>query len=225
MINKRRKSFFIIIFTLLISFASCKGDKNTAHELILDSKYQQIKTIHSFANCIGPDGKKYTTEVKSELDGSCIFIQKYEENDALFSVKLTSDNKGFILNEQHVIVDTLGAEDVEIVRSHEFHKMHTNPSHFFDDIRFDKAVNKEFDLYIAKDKLNNPVNLWYHKKFELIHKIDLLNPRDTTEHIEIFNKEFVDYGYDYGKVVKNLEIVQGKKDTFYFNFKSIKINE
>ena len=224
MINR---SYFVIlkIAFVLFSLVSCNGKKEIEHKLTLDPSYQEIKTIHSVADCTTPDGKNYTTEVISENDGSCLFIQEYKDDNVSFRAQITKENMGFVLDEQDQIVDTLSVVDIEIIRSHEFHKMHTNPSHFFSDIHFDNEIDSEHDLYIAKDRLNNPARLLYNKNSKLIDEIVMLNPRDTTQQIEIINKKFDVFGKDYGMLVKELSIVQGHKDTFQFAYKIVKIKE
>ena len=219
------KRFFdcscITLSIVLLGLMSCNTKQNSSYKLILDAKYKNIKSIHTIADCKGPGGA-YTTEVKSELDGSCVFIQQPEDSNTKFHVQITQDEKGYVLDDQKKIVDTLAFEDVVMIKGHEFHKLHSNPSHFFDEIHYEKTINDEFDLYKAKDRLSNPVRIMYNTKHKLIYKVDLLNPRDTTEVIEIINTLFVDNAF--GKMVKELEIIQAKKDTFHFNFKSIKVN-
>ncbi|MEM9545218.1 MAG: hypothetical protein AAGA77_04560, partial [Bacteroidota bacterium] len=52
--------------------------------------------------------------------------------------------------------------------------------------------------------------------------VEFLNMMDTTEVIQVEYKKWVES--EYGKLAKEIEIVQAKKDTFHFDFKTIEIN-
>jgi hypothetical protein len=218
-------STYFILVGLMVFYAglsSCKAKKNDSHQLILDSRYAQIKSINSFANCLSPQGK-YTTEVRSFDDGTCYFIQVSDDRSQPFSVKLDSENKGYMLDENEEVIDTLSSNTVLMIRSHDFHRIQTNPSSMFHDINFVKEIDNKTEHFSAKDNLSNAVNLFYNRKEEHISKIELLNPLDTTELIEITHKAWRDS--EFGQLVKEIEIIQAKKDTFYFNFEYVHINK
>jgi len=211
----------ILLILLLAGMFSCDRKKTNTKELVLDPRYQQIEKISTLANCRGPQGN-YTTEVNSSAQGDCFFSQAYEDSDQLFHAMVTPEDKGFVLDKDQNTVDTLAIEAVMMIKSHDFHRLHTNPEDFFNQITFDKKVDKETDLYRAFDKLENEVKLFYHREEERIAKIELLNPMDTSQTIEVINKQWIDS--EYGKMVKEIELIQAKKDTFYFNFEKIDIN-
>lgn len=210
----------ILFIVLLVTILSC-DQKNNSKNLVLDPRYQQIEKISTLANCRGPQGY-YTTEVNSSTGGDCFFSQAYADSDQLFHAKVTPDNEGFVLDNNQNIIDTLPIEAVVMIKSHDFHRLNSSPEQFFHHIEFDKKIEKGMELYRALDQLENKVKLFYNREKEQITKIELLNPMDTTQTIEVINKQWIDSAY--GKMVKELEIVQAHKDTFYFNFEKIEIN-
>ena len=221
------KNLFIIgIYSFyIIAFVCCSENKTDIREIVLLPSYSQIKNIISIADCISPFGL-YTTEVHSSHDGSCYFMQKFSDTEAPFEVKINSDNQGFLINQQNSTLDTLSLEDVEMIRGHEIHKLSMNPAFFFDEIRHSKSIEFEGsinEIYTGKDGLRNPVSIYYNKRKKLINKIELLNPKDTLQSIEIIYAKWVPSKY--GEIAKVVDIVQAKKDTFSFNFKSINIRD
>ncbi|MEM9364222.1 MAG: hypothetical protein AAGA43_16390 [Bacteroidota bacterium] len=211
------------VFLCALGMISCKEEKDTKKKkLSLDSRYLQIENIHSFANCNGPNGN-YTTEVTSEKDGNLTFYQVYEYGDLPFRAELSSYDKGYVLAENGKVSDTLTNISIEMIRSHDFHRLQTNPKSFFKDIEFEKDLENELELYSGIDRLNNPVKLYYDPKMEQIKIIEFPNMMDTTEVIKIEYKKWLES--DYGKLAKEIEIIQAEKDTFNFNFKTIEINE
>ena len=213
------------ICILLVILWSCSKKQAEQKELVLHSNYDQIQDIVSIADCDSPFGK-YITEVHSLTDGSCYFFQKFADNNVPFIVKVNADNKGHIINEQDVILDTLSTEDVEMIRGHEIHKMSIDPWFFFEDITYEKQLKylgTESELYNGKDNLDNPVEIVYNRRKKLISKIALLNPKDTLQTIEILYDKWVQSNY--GKMLKEIKIVQAKKDTFYFDFRSLKVSD
>lgn len=219
--RKLRPGILGTLTLLLIGLLACSKQAREK-ELILDPRYAGIKSLSAFAKCIGPHGD-YTTEVESFADGSCYFTQKYSYSASSFYSKLTADNQGYILDSLNKVIDTLSREEIEIVRSHEFHKLHTRPEHFFKHITYQKNIDSNLELFVARDRLNNPVSLYYDKTRQLLYKTELRNPVDTTEQIEIVNQAWIDS--EYGKMIKEIEIIQGGKDTFYFDFQYIDINQ
>ena len=211
------------VFLCLLGIISCKNEKNTKnHKLSLDPSYLEIENINSFANCNGPNGD-YTTEVISEKNGALFFSQVFEYRDLPFIAQLNSNNKGYAIDKNGKISDTLSNVSIEMIRSHDFHRLQTNPKTFFHQIKFNKNVETDIELYSGIDRLNNPVKIHYDRAIKQIRIIEFLNMMDTTEVIKIEYKNWIDS--DYGKLAKEIEIVQAKKDTFNFDFKTIEINK
>ena len=215
--------YFLFIFSMAL--ISCSEKQTEPKVLILQSEYSKVQDIKSMADCYSPFGQ-YTTEVHSLSDGSCYFHQKFSDSEQPFIIRLDSLNNGYIMNDEDTVIDTLSVEDVEMIRGHEIHKMSMDPEWFFKNISFDKDVTyleEEYELYLGQDHLENPVYLTYNPKKKQISKIELLNPRDTTQTIEILYKTWKKTNFGY--LVRMVDIVQAKKDTFNFNFKSIEITD
>lgn len=220
MFKNYRPFLFLLICTLGI--VSCiKTKKDPKGVLTLNPKYLQIDLISSFANCKSPNGD-YITKVNSKKDGSLSFYQKFENRDAPFIAEIRSDNTGYVIDESKKVVDTLASLSVEMIRSHDFHRIQTNPKAFYHQIKFDKALESGRELYTAVDRLGNPVKLFFDRTNNQLRNIEFLNMMDTTEVIQIRYKAWEDS--DYGKLAKEIEIVQAKKDTFSFHFETIYIN-
>ena len=79
------------------------------------------------------------------------------------------------------------------------------------------------ELFSAVDVLQNPVKMYYDSETEQIRMIEFLNMADTTEVITVEYKKWIESAY--GKLAKEIEIVQAVKDTFNFQFENLKINE
>ena len=156
-------------------------------KLFLPPEYDQIQDILSIASCNSPFGR-YTTEVNSYRDGSTYFYQKFDDRDRPFIVRIDSSSQGFLISPKDSIKDTLGLAEVEMIRGNEFHKLSSNPKFFFDDIRYEGQMihnSQSHDLFNGIDKLKNEVNLLYNDEAQSISKIELLNPLDTSQIIEI----------------------------------------
>ena len=110
-----------------------------------------------------------------------------------------------------------------MIRGHDIHWMQTHPAKFFNQINFEKELDSGSELFTGRDGLNNPVKIIYDREQEQILKIELLNSMDSTEVIEIISKAWTNS--EYGKLVKEVDIIQAKMDTFNFYFEHIEINQ
>ena len=210
--------------SILIIWSSCSVD-SAIEEITLDPLYSDIVKIYTVALCEGPNGR-YITEVQSDMEGDCVFSQLYESDATPFVAKLTNDDQGYILDSTYNIIDTLALAAVVMIRSHEFHRMNIDPYSFFSGIKYSaKSHDKDALLlkYIGIDKMKNPIEIYFDKDQGTINQINMLNPVDTSETIQIINKSWTNS--DYGKMVKDLEIIQAERDTFTFNFKKVALNE
>ena len=204
---------------------SCKKKQSREKVLLLQPDYSQIQDIVSIADCDSSFGK-YVTEVRSYFDGSCYFLQKFADSDSPFIVKIDAANNGFSVDEKEVVLDTLAPSDVEMIRGHEIHKMSMNPSFFFDGLEYVKQLKyleTDHQLFSGIDRLKNPVELVYNKEEKYISKIEMRNPKDTSQTIEIFFDTWTKSNF--GDLAKEIRIVQAKKDTFNFNFRTVKVKD
>lgn len=213
--------YFLLISTVAIN--SCIQTPGISNKLKLDSRYNQIQEIVAIADCDGPFGK-YITEVRSSRNGECYFKQEFEQDPRPFIVRINSNHQGFMLDDQEAVVDTLRMEDVLMIRGHENHFMHALPHLRFEEINFEKKIRQEgqdFDLYLGKDLLNQNVKFYYLADSNRIEKLEFINPVDTTQLIEVIHKKWKQT--EFGELVKELEVVQAEKDTFKFNYHTIRI--
>ena len=215
---------YILCFLVILQF-SCLKKQNEEKVLLLQPNYDQIQDVFSIADCDSPFGK-YITELNSFNDGSCYFFQKFDASELPFIVKIDSLNNGFLINESGDIIDSISHKDIVMIRGHEIHKMSIDPRFFFDSLTYKKPINyldSNHHVFSGFDKLNNPVELFYNNKAKLISKIKLLNPKDTSQTIEIVFDKWITSKY--GDLPKEVKIIQAKKDSFFFNFRSLRIRD
>lgn len=209
----------IFLFSALF-LSACLSDT----EVDKFGDHTDFSHLVSIARCTGPD-LNYTTEVHSTKDSYSFFKQIFLPDSMQFEAIISGDT-GFALSEEGAIKDTLSPASIEMIKSHEFHKMHLMPNQFYSDIRFDKELRYQAILcekYLAKDHMSNPVSLLLDKTENRITGIILLNPVDTTEKIEIIYRNWMDSPM--GQLVKSVEIIQASRDTFLFEFEEVKIND
>ncbi len=219
---KIQPKYLFLMLTALV-MGSCTEKQSKEEVLSLNPKYEEIEDIISIASCRSPFGT-YTTEVHSMADGSCYFIQKFNDAEVPFTVKVDSVHQGHLIGENNQVIDTLSQEDVEMIRSHEIHKMSINPNHFYTNLEYENNVTqqeKQHQLYKGVDRLGNSVHIFYNRTAKLISKIEMRNPKDTTQTIELFYDGWAES--EYGEMAKEVRIVQAAKDTFFFHFKSLEI--
>lgn len=209
----------IISLITMLSLESCKKKM-----IILNEKYQGFQNVISIAECNGPKGP-YKTEIHSDLNGYTFFRQDFRGERESYLALVENQNLGYSTNSEFETVDTLSNEVIVMLKSHEFHKMQVKPELFFRNLKFQKDtiyLNKEVEKYLANDMLANSVQLFYDRHAELILGIKMWNPFNLKEEIEIQYKAWQEQ--DIGKVAKVVEIIQGGKDIYRFNFSEVKIN-
>ena len=218
------RTLLLVCFACQIVFTSVylACTNNEPPSLVLPAEYMQIKSIEAEAQCRGPKGA-YTTSVLSFTGGTCSFSQKYSYKNTPYRAQIRPDYLGLSIDSSGKILDTLSAEAVEMIRSHDFQRMFARPQDLFQAISFQKKVDAHTQVFQAKNRLNAPVELFFDNKEKRISRVDLLNPADSTQAIEIVPTQWMDTGV--GKLVSALYIVQGGKDTFDFEYKILKINQ
>lgn len=214
------KYFLAGIFILNLQ-ACCQNTKNLSPNIKLDPGYDKIERISTEAACHGPQGL-YTTRVEAGKDGSMNFSQVFSYRDTPFMAEIKADYSGYQIDQNHVILDTLDEITVEMIRSHNFHWIQINPGSFFKNIRFIKKTEIDGCVFEAKDKLNHPVTLHYDETIDQIRKIRMLNMADTTQIIELIYSSWE--RTNFGSLAKKIKIIQAQKDTFTFDFISVRVN-
>lgn len=218
--NTLRIPFILLCFLLnpLLGFSQ----STQAKELVLESKYDQIKNIISIANCTGPGGS-YTTEVHATNTGYTYFHQQFSYRPNDFKAILTSPDCGYYYEGEDL--KYLSFINRQFIRSHEFHKISIAPFEYFNEVKLQGDAfinNQKCKMFSGVDHSGNSVKLFYSPKEQLILGFEMKNFIDTTEVIQVIHKNWTDT--DYGKMIKALEIIQGGRDTFHFNFDQILIN-
>ena len=217
-----------ICLGIIMVVLTCKlEEKNSFNErlkeLELEPKYEDFRNIKSFADCIGPNSN-YKTEIWSTDHPFTYFKQTYESNEKDYEVFINGI-EGEVINKKREAIDTLSKEQIEMIRSHEFHKIHIMPNQFYKNLTYigmEDYQGKRCENYVGNDILENRINLYFNRKNKLIMGIIMLNPIDTTEQIEIQYKEWMESKI--GKIAKKVDIIQGEKDVYEFNFNEVLIN-
>ncbi len=145
------KNWVTLLFHIIIcalGLTTCGERTPSDRQLSLDPKYLDVEDIRSFANCIGPNGN-YTTEVISKKDGNLQFTQVFDYRDAPFKASIDATNRGYVIDENQQVIDTLSNAAIEMIRSHDFHRLHTSPESFFSQIKFASESNNQIQLFSA----------------------------------------------------------------------------
>lgn len=216
-ILKRFMGFFGLFLSIVVLIFSCeRGSESKA--MRLDANFDQIDFIKSVALCDGPNGN-YITTVESSKNGSLRFIQEYDYRDLPFIAQIISTDEAYSLDAGNNILDTLDQKAMAMIRSHDFHRIQISPQTFFQNIQFEKELDQLTDIFVGQDRLNNPVQIHYNNEKERVEKVEMLNPTDTTESIEIFYSLWKPT--EHGELAYKVEIIQARKDTFTFNFQNL----
>ncbi|MEM9916816.1 MAG: hypothetical protein AAF990_01895 [Bacteroidota bacterium] len=214
---------FQLLFSLLaLLVAACSNSSRSPIDL--DERYQKIKTIQSTADCSGP-GILYTTEVHSTLDGYTYFHQKYKGRMETFEAILPNAKQGYKLSFDKSIQDSIPFGERGVIKSHEFHKLSARPELFFSQITEQTEVTPSptHQWYSGLDQSDHPVKLRYNKAQKTIDRIEMRNMLDTSQTINISYQTWVDT--EFGPLSKDVEIIQGNRDTFKFHFTQVNIND
>ena len=217
-----KKIIFISLTCLfIITCIYVLRKNNPATPFDLPVEYLRIKSIETEAQCRGPRGA-YTTSILSYTGGACSFSQNYSYKNTPYRALIRPNNKGFTIDSSGKFLDTLSAEAVEMIKSHDFPRMFVRPQDLFHAFSLQKNVDEHTQVFQAKSRLNAPVELLFDNNVKQISRVSLLNPADSTQEIIIVPTRWTDT--EYGKIVSALYIVQGGKDTFNFEYRTLKIN-
>ncbi len=206
---------------LLLLLIGC--NPNTEKTIEVDPAYASFVNLVSVAHCTGPE-RDYTTVVHSTKDGYTYFRQDYDVPEDTFEAVIINGEEGYSLQDNQV-KDTLSKASIEIIRGHEFHKIQMFPDQYFTDIMYqceEQFQDQLCEKFTGVDLLSNQVNIFYNRKEKLLKGFTMLNPGDTTERIEIIYTQWMDSPM--GKIAQNVEIIQGGKDVYTFDFKEVEFN-
>ena len=201
--------------SIVVLFTNC----DQRPQLVLDNRYNKVKTIESLAACAGPNGS-YQTTVHS-APGYMFFRQDYLYNGGSFS-SVIINNAAFVLDSTNLILDSMSIEQNVVVASHDFHRIAIDPHAYFTDIVFKRKESEILD-FNGSDILGNNVILSYDEEHQKITGFVILNPTDTTEQITVSYEDWEET--EYGPLANSLIIDQGQHSQFTFRFQEIKIND
>lgn len=221
MINTHNK--ISLFFLTLVFQMGCQSDSSESQNMMIIESIA-LDNLVAIADCTGPN-LRYTTEVHSTEEGYVYFKQSYDGNEN-FEIVILDDSLGYQLDENHQKSEQLSAEVIAMIRGHEFHKIHLQPSTFYSDISFIKKEtyqDQPCEVYAGLDEMNNKVLLYYNKGLKRLEGLKLKNPLDTTEQIEVIYKEWMTKGF--GSVAKRVEILQDERDLYVFDFNEVRIND
>ncbi|MEM7104485.1 MAG: nuclear transport factor 2 family protein [Bacteroidota bacterium] len=216
----------VLILIGAMLFAGCTNPSENllANKSInLQPGYQNVKTLITKAKCTGPNGD-YSTTVHSTLDGYTIFHQERVERED-FQVVLINHETGFQVGDDEVIGAPIQKVVADIAKGHEYHKISMFPRTYFSDLNFSKTTDFEgieCKLFSGIDPSGNPGSLFIDTNTQTVKGFEIRNPFDTIQVIKTVYKTW--QTSDYGQLVKTLEIIQGGRDTFTFDFEETSIN-
>lgn len=232
MLLKKFSSFAGIVFPACLAVflvLSCNAPVNQEHSglgkiLELDERYAAIESMVSKANCFGR-GNSFQTEVHSTKVDSLYFKQVYSDRDDITEIFLNNRNNGFSIDREKGKKDTLQAAVLSMIRGHEFHKISIRPEEYFYRLAAHNSATESDSIrkFSGIDELNLPVTISVDTRKKRIIDYEIHNPFDSSETIRMrySNWENTDYGF----LARSLEIIQGEKDTFNYDFTELMINE
>ena len=215
-------NYLIKIFTyliVLIVLCSCQSEE----KLVLDSRYENINNIITFANCNSPLGQ-YTTEVHSTKSGEAYFMQKSSEGG---EIRAIVDSEGLPKR----IATESRLQDLEpnysaMIKAHEFHKIALMPYAMFETVEYESTINQGDDSTMSFKGTyggGEEMILQYDKSRQLITGFSMKAP-DSGDDIEV-NFEEWNESEKWGKLISKLTLIQAQKDTFTFDFTQVAINQ
>ncbi|GAB4237484.1 MAG: hypothetical protein Tsb0034_12660 [Ekhidna sp.] len=210
-------------FTFCLTLALLAAGCQSTTEIVLDERYQQIKTIVASANCVSPEGP-YKTIVHSATDYT-YFHQRFSYREATTNLMVIG-SECFLLDSALSVIDTLTEANRFFIRSHEFHKISIAPHEYFSNLTFseEQVFNGSMhQVYSGLDGLGHPSEVYYDEANRRIAGFSIQNPGDSSEIITTRHTSWAET--DFGPMVKTLEIDQGGHSLFTFDFETIALND
>ncbi|MFY0598534.1 MAG: hypothetical protein JXR03_02605 [Cyclobacteriaceae bacterium] len=216
------------LLILILLLTQCKSADSVAEILARHNDQigisDQIKTIQASATCEGPNGPYDTYTASAFADDYLYFKQTFAGNQ-IYRALIMSASIAFDLDSLHNPTDTLPKSVISVLKSHKFHELSLQLEE-----RYNGMIKRNDTIYFdipchqlqAKDKLNEPVRLFFNKETGLMAGFSQINP---------FKKEEVisTYFYDWEKVNEMLlfdKIIlhQGQEAKYTFDYYDIAIN-
>jgi len=195
---------------------------NKHHKAV--GKTAKIENLRTKADCVGPAGNYITSTNSSFTDDYVLFEQDYDYKSS-FKAAIYSFDEGYGLDTNSVSQGPLSPTIIAVLKAHEFHEVMMQPEKRYDEMRlledtvfFDQKCRQ----IRASDHLGLPVRLYFDKKNHLMAGFSQVNPYKKGEVISIHFSEWEKK--DRIKVFKKLEIRQGKKDRYLFDYQEVSWN-
>ncbi|MEL7249151.1 MAG: hypothetical protein AAFO03_12055 [Bacteroidota bacterium] len=181
-----------------------------------ESSSSYLQNVVAVADCHGPDGA-YTTTLAADHIGFLEFQQEYSYRKGIFIAQVYADSLGQSLRSLDQVDQALPPEVIAMLQGHNFIWMYLQPEQFFSNLKNQSPRYSE-----GVDMLGNPVELKRDEAQYQIQEIHMRNPMDTTELIEIQYLSFEATAF--GSLPSQLRVVQGRRDTFHFEFEELLFN-
>ena len=181
-----------------------------------ESRSDYLKNVMAVADCQGPEGA-YTTELAANANGFLEFRQRYTYRDAAFAAQVDRDSLVQELTPNGYMNRTSNADMISMLQGHNFFWMYLQPDLFFKELEADDPWH-----WHGVDALGNPVELKRDSSHYQVQVIELRNPFDTKELIEVQYLTFDSTAF--GPLPRTLRVVQDGRDTFSFQFREVRLN-
>ena len=181
-----------------------------------ESRSDYLKNMVVIADCQGPEGA-YTTELAANANGFLEFRQRYTYRDETFVAQVYRDSLSQELTPNGYMNRASNTEMISMLQGHNFFWMYLQPSLFFKELSADDPWH-----WRGLDALDNPVALQRDSQHYQIQAIQLRNPFDTNELIQVQYLTFDSTAF--GPLPSTLRVVQAGRDTFSFQFREVQLN-
>ncbi|MEL6656234.1 MAG: hypothetical protein AAFY48_07100 [Bacteroidota bacterium] len=181
-----------------------------------ESTSSYLKNIVAVADCQGPDGA-YTTTLAADHQGFLEFRQDFSYREEGYAAQVYGDSLGQSLLPTGQVERALPPEVIAMLQGHNFIWMYLQPEQFFNDLENQSPWYSE-----GVDRLGNFVELKRDEAQYQVQEINMRNPMDTTELIEVQYLSFDATAF--GNLPSQLRVVQGRRDTFRFEFEELMFN-
>ncbi|WP_456459638.1 hypothetical protein [Reichenbachiella sp.] len=187
-------------YLFILLFISCSSTKQN----------QELYSISSKAKCKGPE-REYHTTLHATIDGYFRFHQNYNDGSAGYDAVAFGDTLGFELVGDS-ISRVIDAAELSVGKGHSFHLIAHQPKAVFN-----YRKGKYFDA------IGNEVKFQFEPESSRVEGFQITNPFDSTEKIDIYYSQWEDVqGF---MLPKHVQIIQGGKDEYFFEFYEVKIND
>jgi hypothetical protein len=185
----------------------------------------KIHCIIAKAACDGPEGK-YSTLTESAMDQPYLFFEQEYTYKSPFTALVNSYDEGYGLDSTYQNAGHISTAMIGVVKVHEFHKLIIALDQRYSDFKFTKDTSY-FSLQsseiLANDPLGLPVKLYFDKKEGHLNGFTQRNPYKKSELIQIYFSDW--YTHQGGTLFDKVEIHQGKKGKYSFNYETVVFND